>query len=365
MAEEIGAIGAERHPTLLADFVHTGAQAAGDTYTFTAAKLEKDEVAEIEYMELFAPNAAGMSDFDKLKQVIPIIDDFSLESYVSLTGQYDNNMIPPRLNQIAGPSAMQMTRQVFRFGEPGVANPLLNVTLKAKKSINAKTIAGDTAVANDYRIRFYGYKYREESELKEVFGDSVYGAEASLVDYNRGKRLGITKERVEVTFNNWDMLVGGVKQRKPQIMPLVRYAYNKLATTANTAYDFEYLAGKVASAEENMYWDLSETEAVFIKGMGVRSPTNLKLMGIKIGDREYPRGVGVQLFRVDEQNNPLHFGHGYPLFPANLPFYVSIPVLPLGYLIHAEKGRIIVYDNGASIAANNILVAVQGISVEL
>lgn len=368
MAENIGEIGAERNPTLIADFFYDhsteGDQAAGAKHTFTAVELETDEVAEIEYLEIFSPQIAGVAE--DLKQVIPVLDGIAIEDLISLSGRYDTNMAPPRINQMAGPTPLMSTRNVFKFGEPGVEDPFLNTTLKLKKKINIYTLTGAAAVTQDYRIRAYGYIYKEDSELREVYGDRVYGAEASLIDHSRGVRLGVTKEAVDVDRANWDSFVGGVKQAKPQIMPMIRYAYNAVATTANTAYDFDYDSSKVADTWENLFFDYNTSEAVFIKGLGVRCIANLKYMGVKIGDREYPRGGGDEdLFRVDYNNNPFHFGFGFPIFPNTFPIYLGIPQLPLGYLVHNEKGRVIVYDDGTSIAANDVVVAMQGIKVDM
>lgn len=368
MAEQIGEIGAERHPTLLGDFFYDsstkGTQTAGSKHDFDRKELESDEVAEIEYIEIFSPQVGGVAE--DLKQVIPVLDGAAIEEYISLSGRYDSNMAPARLHQFCGPSPLQQTRAVFKFGETGIEDPFVNTTLKAKKTINMRTYAGASDVTSDYRIRVYGYIYKEDSELREVFGDTVYGAEATLVDYNRGVRLPVTKDEIKVEIDNWDSFVGGVKQTKPQILPLIRYAYNAVKTTANTAFDFNYEAGDVAETWENMYFDFGVGDALFIKGMGVRSPTHLERMGVKIGDREYPRTADTSdLFRVDRENNPLHFGHGEPLFPADLPLYVPIPILSLGYLIFNEKGRIIVYDDGTSVPADQIIAALQGIKVEL
>jgi len=371
MAEEIGAVGNLLQPTLLADFEHTGTQSAGDRYDFTAKRLESDEVAEIEYIEIFSPNAGWPGE--DLKQVIPVIDGAAIEEYVSLSGRYTSNMAPPRINQMGGPAPLQGSRTVFSFGTPGIEDPFRNTTLKAKKSISIRTFAGNSDITQDYRIRVWGRLYKGEAMLRSVFGDTVYGAEATIEDRNRGKSLSVTKDAVDVSIKNWDMFVGGVKQSKPEIMPMVRYAYNKVATTANTPFDFNYSDGDVANDWENLYFDYGTSEALFVKGIGVRSQTHLKYMGLKIGDREYPRSAGDEkLFRVDYENNPLHFGHGYPLFPQNFPLFVPMPLLPMGYLIHNEKGRVVVYDDGTSISADDgniptagIVACLQGIKVNL
>lgn len=363
MAEEaIGAVGRELHPKLLADFYYDhatlGDQAAGAKHDFTAVELEKDEVAEIVYYEIFSP-MVGMVVQD-LKQVIPGIDGIYIEEYISLSGRYDSNMAPPRLNQFVGPSPLQQARTVFKLGEPRNPNPLFNTTLKVKDKIGMRTFAGATAVGADYRIRAYGYIYKKDAMMRETFGDIVYGVGQDIIEIPRGRKLKVTKAPVRVEKSTWDKLAGGMKQEKPMVMPMIRYAYNKIATSQNTEYEFDYPAS-VQDTWEELFFDFDERDALFVKGIGVRSVPHLKYLGLKLGDRLYPR----DLFRVDENNNPFHFGHGDPLFPANFPLYASIPELPMGYLIHKEKGRVVVMDDGTSIVADQIITAMQGVRVEL
>lgn len=359
MAEEaVGAVGRELHPRLLADFYRAAAtQAAGAKHDFTAVKLETDEVAEIEYIEVFSPTLGGVAE--DLKQVIPAIDGIYIEEYISLSGRYDSNMAPARLHQLAGPSPLVSNRQVFKFGDPLTKDPLRNTTLKVKEKIGMRTFSGATAVTQEYRIRVYGYVYKKEETMQEIYGNILYGPGPSLIEMARGRKLAVTKDPVAITRANWDKLSGGMKQTKPIVMPMVRYAYNKLATTGNTPYEFDY-AASVQDTWEELYFDFEKRDALFVQGIGVRSVANLKYIGLKLGDRFYPR----ELFRCDVNNNPFHFGEGAPLFPVTMPMYVPIPRLPYGYLIYNEKGRVVVMDDGTSITANQIIAAMQGIRVE-
>ena len=360
MKEEVGAPEAERFFTLLADFYHTDTQSAGSTWNSPAYTLEKDEAAEITHMEIFPPVTADGTAED-LRSVVPIIDDVAIEEYVSLSGRYESVMMPPVRN-ILNTSPLQRQPSIVWFGEPCVADPLRNTTLKSKRSIAVRTIAGDTSVTADYRIRVWGVLYKTESAVKKVFGESVYGIPSVILDANREKTIRFTKKAVSVSLTRFDQLSGGVKQEKPIIMPLFRYAYNAKPTTANVEYEFNYTAKDVANTWENLFFDLNEEEAVFIKGIGVKTVPNLKYLGIRIGDKRYPKP---ELFRVDCPSNPFNFGHAYPLFPRDMPIFLPLVTLPYGYLIHGEKGRIIVKDNGISIPANRIVAAMFGLHISL
>jgi len=71
--------------------------------------------------------------------------------------------------------------------------------------------------------------------------------------------------------------------------------------------------------------------------------------------------------------NPLHFGHAYPFFAANIPLFRTIPKLEKPYLIWNEIGMVVVRDDGTIIPAANtgvepptgIVVALTGIRIEM
>jgi len=345
------------HPTLLADYYYDysdeGSLGAGDTWTQDTS-LESDQVAEITHIEVFSPISGGTAG--DLKRLVLTIDGQDMGQYCLINPYYWHNTAPPRAF---------IYNTVWQFGPGAIAetHPLMNPTFKAKKKFGIKATAGDSAVSSSFRIRIYGYLYQGEDHLRRIFGDRAYTDTATIVDRNRGVSLDVTKDAVDVSIDNWDEMVGGVKQAKPIVYPVVRYAYNASATTANTPYEFSYTADQVATAEENLFFDYDENEAMFIQSLGVRSVNHLKYAGIKIGDRKYPAENG---FRVDYPvAHPLHFGHGYPLFPQDSPVFYAVPRLNWGFLIHDEKGRVFVQDDGNSISADNIVVAIQAIYVSL
>jgi len=345
------------HPTLLADYYYDhsseGDLGAGDKWEQTTS-LESNQVAEITHVEVFSPISSGTAG--DLRRLTLIIDGQDLGQYVLINPYYWHNTAPPRAF---------IYNTVWQFGSGAIAetHPLMNLTLKAKKNFGIKAFAGDSAVTSSFRIRIYGYLYEEEEHLRRIFGDRAYTDPATIVDRNRGVSLDVTKDAIDVSIEHWDEMVGGVRQAKPQVFPLVRFAYNATATTANREYEFSHKANQVATPEENLFFELDENEAVFIQSLGVRSVEHLKYAGIKIGSVKYPGDEG---FRVDYPvAHPLHFGHGYPLFPQDLPIFYAVPRLNWGFLIHDEKGRVFVQDDGTSISADNIVVAIQGIYVSL
>ena len=357
MAEEVGARGAEIHYTLLADFYYDhdteGDLSAGSKWEPSAKKLETNQCAEITHFVIYPPTSAGVG-LDLL-YVFPVIDGAGIEEYVLFPGRYEWNIQPFPRNCIgASPVPLQL-------GTPG-ESMLLNTTLKAIDSIGIRAFAGSSAVTASFRIQVYGVLYNGDEALRSVYGDRVYGEGASeeLYDAARDASLTVTKPAVDVAVDNFDMFVGGVRQQKPIVMPFVRFARNKAATTANTLYEFDRTAGQ-AETWENLYFDFDEREALFLRYLGVRTVDHLKYLGVKIGDRVYPKP---NMFRVDTMNT-MHFGLAYPYLASDIPLFFPLPRLERGYLIHNIKGRVVVQDDGTSVSANNIVVATAGIRVSL
>jgi len=271
--------------------------------------------------------------------------------------------MPPR-TQLAGFAPLANAVTPVAFGTPSTPG-MANTTLKAKDKIGIRVYAGDSDVTADFRIRVYGVLYSTDAELREAFGSTVYGhrgREGVIVDMSRGRRLPFAKDEVSVSIKNFDKFVGGMKQDKPIVMPFFRYAYNAKPTTANVEYEFNYEAGEVDASEQALYFDFEKDEALLIKHLGVKTVEHLKYLGVKLGDHSYPKP---NMFRVDAPSNPFNFGHAYPLFPSDMPVFLPIPTLVYGYMVNNEKGRVIVMDDGTSIAANGIVAALGGIRVSL
>jgi len=356
MAEEVGARGAEIHYTLLADFYYDhsteGDLGAGKKWEPDAKSLETNQCAEITHFVIYSPTSAGVG-LDLL-YVLPVIDGAGIEEYVLFPGRYEWNIQPFPRNCVG-------VGEPLKLGIPG-EKMLLNTTLKAIDSIGVRCFAGASAVTASFRIQVYGVLYNGDEALRSVYGERVYGEGQSeeLYDAARNASLTVTKPEVEVAVDNFDMFVGGVRQQKPIVMPFVRFARNKKATTQNEEYEFDAKAGE-AEKWENLFFDYDAREALFIRYLGVRTTDHLKYLGVKIGDRVYPKP---RMFRVDTMN-VMNFGLAYPFLASDIPLFHPLPRLERGYLIHNAKGRVVVQDDGTSVSANNIVVATAGIRVSL
>lgn len=342
---------------VLADYLHTGAQAvntwARPTPRTVGGELQRDERAEVVYAEIWSP-VTGAGVEEELRKIIPVLDGEKYGEYISLSGIRSSVMAPPK-GRIWG-------AKLYSFGTPMSNNPLLSTTLKYSESITVETLVGaTTAITQDYRIRLWGYVYKV-GELSRVFGTMLFPT--SLVDRARNRALTLNKDAIPVNGDTWRTLPGGKDQGIPKINPLIRFAYNLLATDGKSGdYQFRYHTGNVAETEENLYFDLGSLDALLVVSLGIRpdSAGNLAKTALKIAGDYHPKG----LIPTTLTNNPLHFGWAYPFFPDTIPLYYAIPKLERPYLIWNEIGSLIVQDDGTAVVVNALIVALTGIRIEM
>ena len=351
---------------LLADYTHTfavdGIQAANTwvrpSPRDVTGELEKDERAEVVYIEITSPVDGGAEEL--LRKVIPVLDGQRYSEYVSLSGILSSNMAPPK-RSIWG-------AKLFSLGTPMSSNPLLSTTLKYNEHITFECLAGNAPITGDYRIKAWGYVY-QVSELPTVFGTMVFPA--YLTERARARTLTLSKSPIPVNGTSWKTLPGGKDQAIPKINPFARFAYNLNATDGIQGdYQFRYETRNVADSDENLYFEFDELNALLVEGIGIRPDTalgHLAHTGLLIAGDYHPKG----LIPTTWGDNPLHFGLVYPYIhdelgaPTEIPFFYSIPRLEKPYLIWNEKGMLVVRDDGAAIAINGLVVALTGIRIEM
>ena len=350
---------------LLADYTHTGVQVANTwerpSPRTVTGELEKDETAEVIFMEIASPVDGGAEEL--LRKIIPVLDGQRYSEYVSLSGILSSNMAPNR-RSIWG-------AKLFSFGTPMSRNPMLSTTLKYNEHITFECLAGNANITGDYRIKAWGYVYKE-AELPAVFGMMVFPP--NLVVERARNRVMVpptTKDPIEVNGKTWKTLPGGKDQAIPKINPFVRFAYNLVATDGIQGdYQFRYDIGNVSDSDENLYFDFDSLNALVVEGIGIRSdpsPGHLAHTGLLIAGDYHPKG----LMPTQYLDNPLHFGLVFPYVhveagvPTEIPFFYAIPRLDKPSLIWNEKGMVVVRDDGTAITANDLVVALTGIRIEM
>jgi len=347
----------------LCDYIHTGPQALNTwvrpTPLAVQGELESHERGEVVYAEIWSPVTALDADEDLLKVII-VADGEELGPYISLNGIRATVMTPPKGRIWGG--------KLYSFGTPMSNNPLLSTTLKYKQNITVNCLVGpNVAITQDYRIRLWGYVYKE-TELPIVFGNMLFPAQ--LIDRVRGRTLMLTKAAIPVNGETWLTLPGGKDQSIPKINPLIRYAYNVNATDGMQGdYFMRYGTGDVLESDENMYFEFDELDALLVQSLGIKAAANLARTGFRIAGDYHPKGrtSRVAMFATTVGINELNFGHAFPFLPVTQPIYHAIPLLARPYLIWNEIGSVVIRDDGTvgGVAAGAACVALTGTRIEM
>ncbi|MEM2365641.1 MAG: hypothetical protein ABIM44_04920 [candidate division WOR-3 bacterium] len=324
-----------------------------------SVELDADERAEIVECEVLWPKEQPSG------KLIPMIDGetYAGGSQVVLRVGYLDNVAPQSDLLTAG-------FERFKFGTPMTSNALENTTLKVKSKMAARIIP-DGSVTGTVTVRYWGYRYKGEASLRRAY-PGVVSLTSSIPDMNTGRTIYVTPKTVPVSFDTWDQLPGGQKQSKPIVHPLIRYAINALATTANTPYDFRFTTGGVATEDQDLYFDLTPERAkglVLIGRVGIRAHANLKGWAINVNGELRPDKNWVP---ARTTYNPYHFGHVSPFLPetintgtttVDLNLWYPLRKLPQPVAIWREIGRFQIIDNGTSIPAGGVTVAVKGVQI--
>jgi len=333
-------------------------------------ELEQDERGEIVYAEVWSPVEPIGDDDEALKKIIIVADGHEVP-FVSICGIRSVVMAPPKGRIWNG--------KLYSFGTPMSSNPLLSTTIKYKQNITVNCQAGPAAgappespITQDYRIRLYGYVYKE-SELPDVFGTMRFPA--SLKDTVRKRTLLLNKSPIPVTGDTWLQLPGGKDQAIPKISPFIRYAQNAVATDGMQGdYQLRFQTGDVFEADENMYFEFDDKDALLIEGLGIKTGStpfpaaNMSRCGFRIDGDYHPKGVTTRssLFATTVGINELNYGHLDPFAPAAHPYYAAIPKLSRPLLIWNEIGMVVIRDDGVgAVAIDAMQVAMTGIRLEM
>jgi len=340
-------------PTIKLVFNHTTSQAAGEEWVSPVYTLPPDEVLEVYRMEIVPPvSAAGT--IRKLRYVTIMIDGKEVE-----TIRANSIMLPAEHQYNAGVAVDLGVPYLHRPITGVIPSPIEATCPKVKKgqTLGVKTVA-DEAIADTepYSIVLKAARVRKEDKLREIVGVPVISV-SFILDGDS-----YMKSPIPVSLDTFDELPGGLAQSKPQIFPFITWASNKVATTPNTWYDFDYPAN-VAHSWQNLSWNLvNKTEAYLIRYLAVIPHSNSKAARLftegRITNPEFPTRP------LPEENYfypPMYFDTSVN---ANLKRAGPVPIKP-PYLFHGVKGGIQVIDNGTSIPANGVIVEVYGTKFEL
>ncbi|MDA8118454.1 MAG: hypothetical protein M0Z85_00050 [Gammaproteobacteria bacterium] len=331
--------------------------------------LNGKQVGEVQYAVITSPVSAN-GTIEDLRSVSLVLDNEDYQ-YVYLSGRQDTNMAPDPRRIRRG--------TMIKFGEPfyrrdGKLASVVDVTCpKFITSVSIRCEAGDTAITDDYTVELWGFVY-DSIQLAKMA--PVYSNEAFPINDPLNQRAFVVPSRAISSRgdwrNAWTSLPGGMKQSTvgSAVYRMIRHARNQNATTPSQGYRFQYQNSSeypaVRSAHDNLFFQLSASQAMVVLRMGVRSPqptsAGAELLSAWINtdseqQHRHPQG-GIP---VGFNQNLMNFG----LSQGETNKFDALPMLVQGQqLLTDQEAYLTVVDNGQSIAANAIMVAMDAVVVD-
>lgn len=333
--------------------------------------INTNEVGEVLYMVVEPAEDSTGTSYD-LPYVQLVLDGVVYEPIV-LDGGKARNMAP-RPNKLRRGLPIMFGLPVLN--SQGRPNPWFEITCpKFTSTVSPQVIVGGTAVDADYTVYIWGFVYGAQWLAAQMpviggggakFADPLNAREFVVGSYELAAQGGSWRSQ-------WKSAPGGPNQgygAGATVYKLVRRARNSNATTASQAYNFQYQNSSnspaVARARDNMFWELTPTQAILLQNFGVRGPqptsAGADLLAAWVNTPEevqkrHPQG-GVD---VSYLNNQLRFG----LAQGRADTYDPVPPLTQGtQLLWNERASLAVVDNGTSLAADSITLAMVAKVIE-
>jgi hypothetical protein len=268
--------------------------------------------------------------------------------------------------------------QIIWLGQPpytqetGPAAPLDNTAPKFINSVSVNCYAGNTAITTDYTVEVWGWVYDSVklASLMPTYG----GANITMTDESTGATFTVVVPTISAAGDwrgAWTSLPAGPQQgggNGTPIYPFLRRARNANPTTVNTAYIPEYQNSSqspaVEHAHDNLYFQLNARQALLITAWGVNGPLAPNSGGYDLyaawidtpseaGHPRHPRGGRPAQY----QDSTTRFG----LLAGASDRYAGIPQLDTPVLVTNETAYLTFVDNGVSIPALQVTMALSGI----
>jgi hypothetical protein len=359
---------ANQQLSIIGDFLHTGAQAAGTLWQPNAtagnAEIGADHVAEIEYAEIISPINAGVPE--DLDHVYLVVDGTSTQQIINMSGRDDISTNPPKRHVYINDDETMFIKfgvniiDAFNYPIPNLAN----TTVKVTNRVTLISQAGAGGVTQDYRVRLWGYVY-DQKQLA-LFSNQTMPGEFSIRDRRNDREIPIPVNSIDISLENWSLLPGGVDQRKPSINPYLRFATNANASTVNTRYEFRFDTGNVDDEFKDLEFNYDIQNKLLIpKGLGARAHANSNFVWLRDTGDNFDTEVPEGRFTVLQNRNPIIFGSGDPQWPANIPVYYSIPTFGVtDHILYRTRAVVAMQDDGNVIPADGVAVALYGKEVD-
>lgn len=331
--------------------------------------LNGKQVGEVQYAVITSPVSSN-GTIEDLRSVSLVLDNEDYQ-YIYLSGRQDTNMAPDPRRVRRG--------TIIKFGEPffrhdgKLASVVDGTCPKFISSCSIRCEAGDTNIADDYTVELWGYVY--DSVQLAKMAPSYHNDPFPINDPLNARVFMVPARTISARGdwrNAWTSLMGGMKQSTvgSAVYRMVRHARNANATTPSQGYRFQYqnssASPAVRSSHDNMFFQLSASQAMVLLRFGVRSPAptsaGAELLAAWVDtnseqQHRHPAG-GVP---VGFNQNMLNFG----LSQGETNKFDGVPNLIQGpQLLTDQEAYPTVVDNGTSIAANQIMVAMDALVID-
>jgi len=340
-------------PEIELTFTFNGPAKAGAELISSAYELPPKEVVEVYRIEVIPP-VTEKGRIKKLRYVT-----------VRASGKEFDTI---RINSVMAPAETHQNLAVaLNLGVPLLHVPITgripsaveNTTLKFKPgdTIDVKVVPDeDLADTDTIVVRLKAARVRGEDVLRSVVGITTFSKTITL-DADT-----YSAPPVSISLDTFDELPGGMRQSKPVIMPWVVWATNKQATTPNMPYEFVY--DRFADYDwMTLSWNLVNKDVAYlVYAVAVWPHANSKSVIFDVVGREttleYPTRPPPE---INWAMPPMYYD-----MAVNMDLRRAGPrILAKPFLFHGVKGGIKILDNGTSIPARGVEVAVWGVKFEL
>lgn len=382
------------------------------------------ETAQGSYVELLAGSHAatnsGIEAFDALRyycispvaadgtapqfEFWPGVDGVQLRNYQDIDGSLETNMAPWPENTQGGPydangefvGGLEIGKSLWsltKYDPLAAVSPVgKNVASKATglKAADKLQIVGLSSDGWDYTTGGVYDPTKGTAAIVMIWGEiwTKSLTDVMAARWNNQIALQMLDRQVSdqpaliattgidtISLVNWDELPGGVNQNGTKVNRVIRWSYNAIATTASERFSLTQnnspLHGTSSNVPNNrdlgfpLNTKAKSDNAFWLQQLGVHitpgssAPNYCYVQVVQDGtqipdDQDFKSGL-----RIDRYRNLLNYGNAQPMI-STPNRYDTVPHWLAKTLVYQNNTVIAIQDNGTSIPAKGVYVAVAG-----
>lgn len=322
---------------------------AGNTWIPPVIGTDSETILEAYRLEIFPPTTA-LGAIQDLEYVQPTIYG---SEYPEL--HIDELMFPP-VNEASPVVGVDIGTPILGARGLGyVPNVLQSACPKVGPrqnfGLNVKAVAN---ITEDFIVRVHFMRVRTDAMLRKILG-SAMTQNVTMQNIETNESQLFAKDPIPVSLSTFTQLSGGLAQNYPKVYPWITYAKNKVATTVNTPYSFDY-STYVNKQYEDMDWNFDEKEARVITHLGIKPHAN------SLKTRFYTDGREKNEWMTSGQyDNSLPV----PLDATGAMVYQGLQKLKMPFQVWNQKARLEHQDNGTLIPVNGVTMNTKGYYLDL